>query len=188
MGALTVQPTSIIYRLGETGQVSVPLVGKRAAGKVALMDQDDYERAAGITWSVTRAGYAVGHKLLASGWNGSILMHRFVMMAELGEIPDHINRNKLDNRKENLRIVTGALNRANRERKRTSKGHPVFKGIRRRGSGWEARITVGSENVYLGIHPNPESAALVYDQAARKHFGSCACTNFTEGGLQAWAH
>lgn len=47
----------------------------------------------------------------------NIFMHRFVMNCQEGDIVDHINGNKLDNRKENLRIATSFTNAQNKVKK-----------------------------------------------------------------------
>lgn len=71
----------------------------------ALIDSDDYERVIKHWWQLNKNGYPQS--------NAGVL-HRFVMNAEPGVIIDHINNNKLNATKQNLRIATASLNAQNR--------------------------------------------------------------------------
>ena len=51
----------------------------------------------------------------------NILMHRYIVEAPLGSVVDHINNNKLDNRRENLRIVNHHINSRNRSKRKDNK-------------------------------------------------------------------
>lgn len=78
---------------------------KKAPYKV---DIEDVERLLEHRWSVATDGYAK-HR--------TFKMHRVIMNAEKGQIIDHINQDKSDNRKENLRFATHSVNMRNREMK-----------------------------------------------------------------------
>jgi hypothetical protein len=69
--------------------------------KYALVDDEDYEELNKYNWYYSYQGYAVrtNHRL-----NKCIYMHRIIMNPLDYKQVDHINHNKLDNRKENLRI------------------------------------------------------------------------------------
>ena len=64
---------------------------------------------------------------------------------------DHINRNKLDNRLENLRQVTLVTNANNRVFKET-------RGTRKVGNKFVATARVNSKRVYIGRFPSQEKA------------------------------
>lgn len=74
-----------------------------------IIDFDDYEKIKDMCWSLSDHGYIKN----SSKTNGNISLHRFIMNCKKGEIVDHINRNRLDNRKENLRIVSCSQNNYN---------------------------------------------------------------------------
>jgi hypothetical protein len=103
-------------------------------------------------------------------------MHRVIMDAPAGIQVDHINHNGLDNRKENLRFCNNRQNHQNGLIKKTSKA--PYKGISDHDGTWEATITVNGKRLWLGAFGTPELAACAYDNAAQKHFGQFACTNF----------
>jgi hypothetical protein len=143
---------------------------------VALVDDEDYERVSAHRWALEHLGYAqtyINRK--------AVFMHRFVMGAGKGEIVDHANRNKLDNRRENLRFCTKAQNNINSPvGPRSTTG---FKGVYvtdRKARPYRAHIVVNNKQLYLGEYPDLISAARAYDEAAKKYFGEFAWTNFPE--------
>lgn len=77
----------------------------------ALVDEADYDLVSGYTWCKGSNGYA------QTGGSHSKLqrMHVLIMGRESGKEVDHINRNKLDNRRANLRLVTRSVNNLNRK-------------------------------------------------------------------------
>ncbi len=92
---------------------------------------------------------------------------------------DHVNRNGLDCRRQNLRPATHSQNAANSGlSKRNESG---FRGVSRGHSGtWQASIRVRGKSRALGFFANPATAARAYDAAAREAFGSYAHPNFDE--------
>ncbi len=124
----------------------VPLRGKYGEGLFAEVDEEDLARLLKFRWVVTKPGYAVRSRL-----GGLQFLHNEVLGISVpvkGTEPDHRNRNKLDNRKENLRIGTTSDNRRNVFRSDNSSG---CKGVYRRnsrpnGNPWFVQI----DGKYLG--------------------------------------
>lgn len=105
--------------------------------------------------------------------------HRIVWKLAYGSIPndkqiDHINGDGLDNRLENLRLVTNRENQLNR---RADKGR-AYKGVYKKGRGFKAEITHDGERHYVGYFKTAERAALEYDKKARELHGEHARLNF----------
>jgi hypothetical protein len=94
------------------------------------------------------------------------------------EVTDHINRDRLDNRRENLRLATVACNTANRAQARRKR--VPYKGVfpTEKAGLWKAGISINHAFVYLGRFSSPEEAAFVYDQVALQLYGGFAYTNF----------
>lgn len=139
-------------------------------GKVALVDEEDYEMLVAVRWCVSD-GYAYSAKLGR--------MHRFIISAQKGVMVDHINGNKLDNRRSNLRLCTNSQNQANRKH---VCGKSKFKGVvwqsRSNGTGfWKATIIVNGKAIYLGRFETDLEAAKAYNRAASEHFGEFAHLN-----------
>lgn len=90
----------------------------------AIVDDEDYEWLKDLkSWTLFNNGYAVLHK--GNGWNRS--MHRLVMFAQQGQEIDHINGNRLDNRKCNLRFVTRQQNLYNKKKRNNTSS--IYKGV-----------------------------------------------------------
>jgi hypothetical protein len=102
--------------------------------------------------------------------------HRLVFLYCYGRWPirlDHINRNKSDNRLENLRECSHEHNNANRGiMKNNSSG---FKGVHWSRSANSWRSQVGYE--VIGHFVNKRDAAIAYDEAATRKYGDVAVTN-----------
>lgn len=108
-------------------------------------------------------------------------MHRFLLNAPANKQVDHINGDKLDNRRDNLRLCSATQNAHNRGK---YVGKSVFKGVtwqkrtydESRGY-WKAQIIVDGKVIYLGSYPTDRDAAAAYNDAATKHFGEFARLN-----------
>jgi hypothetical protein len=76
--------------------------------KVTYVDMEDYNRIKSFRWYIDKDGYVVGYV------NGKMVkLHRFITDCPQDKVVDHINRNKLDNRKSNLRICSVKDNNKN---------------------------------------------------------------------------
>ena len=94
---------------------------------------------------------------------------------------DHINGNKLDNRRSNLRHVNNQQNHWNREKSKSNTSG--YKGVsfdKSRGK-YEASIMKDGRKRFLGYFNDPKDAAVAYDNAAFFYFGEYARPNFREG-------
>lgn len=145
-------------------------------GAVALVDDEDYERVACHRWYCEPHGYAA-----RKDGDRKVYMHRFVFDDPSVAQVDHINGDRLDNRRANLRAASSANNQRNRKkiyREQTSR----FKGIsfHPRTGTWFAYITVEGKRHSLGYHHDEIRAARIYDRAALHFFGEFARLNFPD--------
>lgn len=139
---------------------------------VAIVDKRDFKHLSRFCW-YWHDGYA--RRLV---WKGSaILMHREILGANGDELCDHINGNRMDNRRDNLRIATRTQNSQNQKiRSDNSSG---YKGVSwsSRNKKWMAQIQVNKKKIHIGYFGLATDAANAYDSAAREHFGEFAKTN-----------
>lgn len=91
-------------------------------GQFALVDESDYEPLSVHKWCAAKSGdiYYAMRTILVMGKCKTIFMHRAICPPTEGMIVDHINRNGLDNRRQNLRICTVAQNGWNKIGKKNS--------------------------------------------------------------------
>lgn len=145
-------------------------------GKEALVDDIDYRFVSQWKWSLSTKGYA--HRTVSrAGRQVTVWLHRLI--AERAGIRlsghiDHIDRNKLNCRRNNLRAATNSQNLANRGKNRNNTSG--CKGVTwdKERSKWLAQIQVCGRNRYLGRYDNKQEAHAAYCAALRKHFGEYA--------------
>ncbi len=140
-------------------------------GHVTLLDDDDFERARAHRWCFTpssdgRGGYA--------HCKGVGYLHRFVLRAEPGVEVDHIDGDRLNNTRANLRRCTSRQNKQNSAVKRNSVSGLKGAQYNPRYGTYSARIRVNGVRINLGTFPDPESAHAAYAKAAVEHFGAFA--------------
>ena len=157
---------------------------KLSQGKVALVDDADYEWLSQWKWSfakdhTNRTGYAQR----AEGKRPDrkiILMHREIMQTPSGMEVEHADLDGCNNQRYNLRNCTHAQNGMNGSVRKTNTSG--FRGVswNKGNKDWEARITISNKDFHLGCFDSPEDAARAYDQAAIRYFGEFANPNFKE--------
>jgi hypothetical protein len=139
---------------------------KLTKGQVTIVDDDDYEELSKYKWYFD-GFYAVRYE------DGKLIfMHRQIVNAPKGLVVDHINRNKLDNRKSNLRLCTHRQNAVNSKHRNNSgyKGVYYDRCLKK----YVARIG----RKHLGTFATVEEAAKVYDEHAKQLYGEFAYLNF----------
>jgi HNH endonuclease/AP2 domain len=141
-------------------------------GKHALVDDADYERLSRYKWYLVGSGY-VGRNLKKGDPSPHRRMHRMILDVAPDESVDHINGDKLDNRKCNLRLSTTSQNLANRPGLKGRK----YKGVHLNHGAYMATISYNNTAHYLGRFKTPEEAATAYNEAAKKIHGEFACLN-----------
>lgn len=136
----------------------------------ALIDLKDLDMIMEHRWHIARRGYAMNGL-----WRGRRqFMHHYIIPKTEGMHVDHKNRNKLDNRRENLHLVSSLENVLNRGlNKNNTSG---FKGVRwnnRKGRTpkWEAKISVNYKTITLGMFDSLEDAIKARRDAELKYWG-----------------
>ena len=149
-------------------------------GLITIVDDSDYENLAQFKW------YAVGHpgKEYAARYGRKpqhIRLHRELLNAPENTEVDHINGNRLNNRRANLRLATRSENGRNRT-KFDYPTHSKYKGVtwHSRDKCWQSTIVVDTRHIHLGYFNTEREAALAYNKAAIQQFGEYANLNKIE--------
>ena len=146
-------------------------------GRFFLFDAVDMPLVIRHKWNVADSGYVE-----TSGYNKGKAerhrLHRYILDVPEGMFIDHINGDRWDNRRKNLRFATPKDNAHNhRLAKNSTSG---YKGVyfEKRRNKYCAHITVNRKKMHLGYFSDPKTAAMAYDRAAVLYFGEFASPNF----------
>ncbi len=119
-----------------------------------------------------RDGYVV-IQIKHAGEVHQLAVHRLLMGAAVGATIDHINGNKLDNRRSNLRIATNQQNQINRTRpSRANKSGST--GVMKTGNRWLAYYHKGGKQIRVGIFDTIDEANAARYAAVVEAFGDFA--------------
>lgn len=148
------------------------------SGVGITVSDSDYPALSKYAWHISPQGYAKRNKSKIASGSPYTLMHRMILgLQDKDKMVDHINGNKLDNRRENLRIVSNQGNQANSKiPKNNTSGYKGVTWDKYRNK-WIAQIMVNRRHKYLGRFESIEDAVVAYDTAALLIFGNCAYTN-----------
>lgn len=100
-----------------------------------------------------------------------VYLHRFIINAKKGEIVDHIDRNKLNNKRENLRIVSYSLNAYNKEISNKN-GRGIY--FDKAGNRYRACISFNNKTLKLGSFKIIKEAKIAYNLKAKEIYGENA--------------
>lgn len=132
-----------------------------------LFDKEDFELIKNYAWRTQGNGYIVS----TNAEHATVYLHKLVMTTTECLEVDHINLDKLDNRKENLRVCTRQQNACNRcAPKNNTSGYP---GVlwEKRFNKWRARIISNKHDYHLGLFDNYNDAVKARKEAEIKFHG-----------------
>ena len=132
---------------------------------VAKIDIEDIEKIGSYKWSLHNEGYAVYSSIPC------LLLHRLITNCPSLMEVDHINHDRLDNRKENLRIVTRTENNMNHGLRNDNKTGCTGVHWCNTAGKWKARIGVGGKEISLGYFVVKQDAINKRKDAEREIFG-----------------
>jgi hypothetical protein len=139
--------------------------GRKITGHTIVDDEDAHQSA--HRWRVID-GYAI-RTSRADGRARTIRLHREILGLTHGDslASDHINRNRLDNRRSNLRVVTRAQNAQNVPSHRGSSSK--YRGVTwyARARKWLAQAKFNGRNHFLGYYRIEEDAAAAASEFRR---------------------
>ena len=165
-------PANAAYIEGSVGYI--PLRSRDGSIRTwAMVDAEDFSRVSGYRWHLSSAGYATRSTRHPSvpGRQIKVLLSRYLLGLEHGNPlqADHISRNRLDNRRGNLRAVTAAQNAQNVGSSRGSSSR--YRGVRwiAEDEKWRASVQCGGRYVSLGRFSSEDEAGLVVEAYRRKH-------------------
>jgi hypothetical protein len=155
-------------------------------GYLAIVDDEDFERINAFNWRALPSSDNIIYGARTEQKDNkvtNIMMHRLILgVTDKSLHVDHKNGNGLDNRKENLRLVTRNQNMRNLTRIRVN-NTSGYRGVcfEKSSGKWMAYIYIDGKQKKLGRHLDPKDAARAFDNAAREIFGEyCGKLNFED--------
>jgi hypothetical protein len=146
-------------------------------GKVALVDDADYEYLSQYKWFTDKGIYAA-RNIRVDGKQTLSYMHVEIMGKRDGMEIDHIDLDGLNNQRENLRHCTHAENMKNRKMSRANTSG--YRGIVKAGLRYQATVMADGIAYYSDKFDNIMDAAKEHDKLAIEHHGEFAVLNFTD--------
>ena len=143
-----------------------------------LIDIEDVDKIKAHKWFLGKDGY-----VRCKSKDLNIKLHQYILGEKSGFIIDHINRNKLDNRKENLRYATLSQNGMNKSIQSNNTSGYVGVGFRNDRNKWYSFIQVNRKHINLGVFVNLKDAIKARMDAEIKYFGEY--TSNWEGKYEA---
>ena len=142
------------------------------SGREMVVDSDVWEQVKRFCWYENSRGYAEANVPAGARKSRRVMLHVMVFSdCPDGLFRDHINGNRLDNRRANIRYVTAQQNNHNHGRsKRNTSGYTGVRWEEDRQK-WLVRIKVNNRDINLGRYSTLESAVEARKEAEKKYFG-----------------
>lgn len=140
---------------------------------LVMVDDEDYDVLSKYNWQVDKYNSVASHKTD----KGRILIHRYIMNPSSTEEIDHIDGNRLNNQKSNLRICSSSQNKMNIGPRKDNKSGLKGVSLHKKTNKWGVRIMVEGKYKHIGLFLNKEDAAIAYNTEALKSFKEFAWLN-----------
>lgn len=147
-------------------------IGYTSKGEEFYFDLEDYDKIKDYCWCVDKYGYVRGNV-----YKTKIKLHRLITDCHKDMVVDHINHNKLDNRKNNLRICDQHRNNMNRSLLPSNTSGVTGVTFDKSKNKWSAQIGYKGKNIYLGRFDFFEDAVKARKEAEEKYFGEYSYDN-----------
>lgn len=121
------------------------------------IDKEDIKKSRTLKWCLHNCGYVYNSK-------AKTFLHQIILGKKKGCEIDHINGDKLDNRKKNLRVATRSQNSMNRK---GVKGYSWRKETKK----WRVYICINYKTIHLGCFDKKQDAISARIKAEKKYFG-----------------
>jgi len=139
-------------------------------GCFTLVSDEDFDLVNRFTWHKTDHGYVRGRV-----GNSLVLLHCLILKKKNKKLKiDHIDGDRLNNTRENLRVVTSSTNN---QSKINIRKLPFLGVLRRKSGNYYATISKNKKVTSFGPYESPVEAAIRYDIEVQKFYGPLAMTN-----------
>lgn len=147
-------------------------------GKQAIVNEGDYYELSKHHWSYKKEDQSGNEGVYC--YSIGKWLHNFLTNCPKNKVVHHINGNRLDNRRENLVVLTRSQFESTKSSLKSNR-HGI-KGVswNRRKRKWHVKISVNNRQIYLGSFDNAVVAAMKYNEAALKYHGEYAYLNDLE--------
>lgn len=146
-------------------------------GLIAFVDDEDFEVLSQYKWFATDSGYAA-RNVVENGKPRVKSMHRIILgLTDPKVLTDHIDGNKTNNIKSNLRPCNHSQNACNKPKPGVNMSG--YKGVswQSKTGSWSAKIKINKKDIWIGEFDSKEEAARHYNKAAAKYHGEFALMN-----------
>lgn len=144
-------------------------IGYATNGEEFYFDLEDHDVIKNYCWGVNSDGYP-STRLCGS----TLRLHKLITNTNVDELIDHIDRNKKNCRKENLRSCNKSQNCSNINLRSDNTSDVIGVVYRNKTSKWIAQIQKNHKNKHIGCFTNKEDAIKARLEAEKKYFGEFA--------------
>lgn len=135
-----------------------------------IIDIEDIEKVNKYTWGLCfskKLLYVRGKQKINGVWK-NINLHRFLMDCPDGMVIDHLDRNTLNNRKNNIRVCTNLENQQNKGIYQRSLNKLKGAYYRTDGDYWYSTLVMNKKHIWLGVFKTELEAHTAYVKAKKE--------------------
>lgn len=156
-------------------------IGYTTKGEPFYFDKEDYDLIKDYCWMIGNDGY-VKTTLHNNNETSTLLFHRYIFKLDdkQNNFVDHINHITIDNRKQNLRVVTNSQNCMNHKLKSNNTSGVTGVSYDLKSNKWHSRIGINNKEISLGFYDDFKEAVEVRKKAEEKYHGEYSYRNSTK--------